>query len=239
VRRIYSCLIGLFAPLLFLVFIWRYGLRRTLRGMGERWGKGRPPDSRRRVWFHAASVGEIRALEPLLRGFRRRFPDIERLVTTTSVAGKELAARLDLADMVRLAPLDLENCVRRFLRSWTPRAAVFIETELWPNWIASAADAGVPLLLVNGRMSDRTSGIYRRTRFFWAPLFERFFRLGVQSPLNAERFRAAGASSEKIAVTGNLKYDVPLPDSASRPVLFRRYGFRESDGNYFRLRTAP
>ncbi|HRY30034.1 MAG TPA: 3-deoxy-D-manno-octulosonic acid transferase [Elusimicrobiota bacterium] len=228
---LYSVLILLFWPLVVLGMVWRYGLRRTLRGLPERFLPPRRPSVHPSplVWVHAASVGEVRAVEPWLRGFFSRFETLRVGLTTTTVAGKELAVKLFPTAEVRLAPVDLAACVRGLLEAWRPAALVLVETELWPNWIQTAADLNVPLLLINGRISDRSLKSYLLLRWFWGPLLSRFAVVGAQSPVHAERFARIGTEREKIVVTGNLKYDLPLRDAASRPALFRKYGLQEND----------
>ena len=110
---LYSTFFFLLWPLVLLVFIWRYGLRRTLRGLPERFGWGGDAGAPGAIWIHAASVGEVRAAETFLRALPARFPGVPRLLTTTTVHGKELALRLGVADVVRLAPIDRPGAVRR------------------------------------------------------------------------------------------------------------------------------
>lgn len=229
---LYTLLLVLFSPLVFLGFVWRYGLRRTLRGLGERFVAGevrRRPPERGTLWIHAASVGEVRAAEPFLRALPGRFPGLDRALTTTTVAGKELAETLGVAEEVRLAPADLPFCVSRLIRRWNPRAVVLIETELWPHWIRTLSRLGVPVAVVNGRLSDGSFRSYLWLRPLMAPLLARLSRVGVQSPRYASRFIQAGAGPDRVAITGNLKYDVPLPDLAARDAVFERYGFRPGD----------
>lgn len=248
VSALYSALVLALAPLALAAFTWRYGLRRTLRGLGERFSFGLVPfptgtkasplaqereDLDRPkadvVWIHAASVGEVRAVEPFLRALRARHPDAAVALTTTTVTGKELAARLGLADQVRLAPLDAGFCVGRVLDRWKPRALLLVETELWPNWIRAASRRGVPVAVLNGRLSDKALGAYLLLKFLWAPLLKRLFAVGAQSPLHAERFLRLGAEPASTRATGNLKYDAPLPDPAARAGLRRKYGFQAED----------
>src|SRR5687768_5210581 len=106
VAVLYSALILALAPLTLAAFTWRYGLRRTLNGLGERFGGRLKPLDGDLLWVHAASVGEVRAVEPLLRGMRTRFPKVSVALTTTTVNGKDLALKLGLAREVRLAPVD-------------------------------------------------------------------------------------------------------------------------------------
>jgi 3-deoxy-D-manno-octulosonic-acid transferase len=229
----YSLLVWLLCPLILLAFVWRFGLRRTFQGLPERFGWTRVPpssgDARSRLWVHAASVGEVRAVEPLLRRLPQRFPDLACGLTTTTVTGQELARGLSIAQDVRLAPVDLAFAVKRLLKNWQPRALVLVETELWPNWIETAGRAGVPLVLVNGRISDRALPVYLKMRRLWGPLLGRFTWIGVQSPGQAERWLRLGADPAKVVVTGNLKFDAPVPDLRHRPSLFEKYGFSDQD----------
>jgi 3-deoxy-D-manno-octulosonic-acid transferase len=229
---LYSALVLALAPLLLAAFTWRYGLRRTLSGLGERFGLGLAPlreggdrPEAGVVWVHAASVGEVKAVEPFLRALARRRPDVAVALTTTTVAGKELADRLGVAAAVRLAPVDVGLVVSRVMDAWHPRALLLVETELWPNWIRAAATRGVPTILLNGRLSDKAFGAYLLLRFFWSSLLKRFFAVGAQSPAHVERFLRLGADPARTSSTGNLKYDAPLPDLSERPALRQKYGF--------------
>lgn len=225
----YSALFFLFSPILFLVFVWRYGLRRTLRGLPERfgWGGDWPPPGA--IWVHAASVGEVRAAENFLRALPSRFPGVPRLLTTTTVNGKELAQRLALAEIVRLAPIDRPGSVERLIRRARPRALVLVETEIWPHWLNTLANAHIPMVVVNGRVSDGAYPLYYRLRGAFAPLLAGLTRVGVQSPTHASRFLQLGAHPEAVAITGNLKFDVSLPDLNRRGTLRAVYGFSEKD----------
>lgn len=168
------------------------------------------------VWVHGASVGEMRAVAPLLALLRGAG---ERLVlSTTSPAGRDAATGLAGPDgAARLLPLDLAPLVRRALTACRPRALVVVETELWPALLTEAAAAGVPLLLVNGRISDRALPRYRRARPWVEPLLQHFAAIQAQSAADAERFRELGAPAARLIVGGNLKYDLPEPDPAAGP----------------------
>lgn len=222
---IYSVLFVLMGPLLFLVFVWRYGLRRTLRGLSERLSWGKAPFPTGVVWVHAASVGEVRAAENFLRALPDRLPGVPRLLTTTTVNGKELAQRLGLAETVRLAPLDRPGPVGRLIRRAKPKAVVLVETELWPHWLKTLSRHHVPVVVINGRISDKAFPLYRRVRGLFGPLLSTLARVGVQSPTHASRFLQLGASPSSVAITGNLKFDVSLPDLSRRMVLRGTYGF--------------
>jgi 3-deoxy-D-manno-octulosonic-acid transferase len=236
---LYSLLFFLFWPLLFLVFVWRYGLRRTLRGLPERFGWGGEWPAPGVLWVHAASVGEVRAAESFLRALPSRFPGIPRLLTTTTVNGKELAQRLGLAEMVRLAPLDRPSAVQRLIQACRPRVLVLIETEIWPHWLRTLAAARVPVAVVNGRISDGAFPLYYRLRGVLEPLLMGISRVGVQSPRHASRYLQLGAHPESVVITGNLKFDVPLPDLQRRSALCSLYGFSEEDPLWVLGSTHP
>jgi 3-deoxy-D-manno-octulosonic-acid transferase len=236
---IYSAFFFLAAPLLFFVFVWRYGLRRTLRGLPERFSWGGEPCPSGVVWVHAASVGEVRAVESFLRALPARFPGVPRLLTTTTVNGKELAQRLGLAETVRLAPIDRPGAVVRLIHRSKPKALVLVETELWPHWLQTLSRHRVPVVVVNGRISDKAFPLYSRARRLFGPLLSTLARVGVQSPVHASRFLRLGASPESVAVTGNLKFDVPLPDLSRRSALRTAYGFSGDDPVWVAGSTHP
>ena len=167
------------------------------------------------VWVHGASVGEMRAVAPLLTLLRDAGEHL--VLSTTSPSGRAAAAALaGSGNAARLCPLDLAPLVQRVLRRSRPRALVVVETELWPAMITEVAAAGVPLLLVNGRISDRALPRYRRVRRWIGPLLRRFHAIHVQSEQDAERFRVLGAEEERVVAAGNLKYDLPEPDPSCR-----------------------
>jgi 3-deoxy-D-manno-octulosonic-acid transferase len=236
---LYSTFFFLLWPLVLVVFIWRYGLRRTLRGLPERFGWGGDWASPGAIWIHAASVGEVRAAETFLRALPARFPGVPRLLTTTTVHGKELALRLGLADVVRLAPIDRPGAVRRVIKRVRPRAVVLVETELWPHWLRAFSGEKIPVVVVNGRISDGAFPLYYRLKGPLASLLSTLSRVGVQSPAHASRFLQLGARPEAVAITGNLKFDLPLPDPGRRPALRKAYGFSDEDPIWVLGSTHP
>lgn len=231
---LYTVLLIVFSPVVLIGFVWRFGLRRTFNGLPERFGGGTrklKADEKNRtvIWTHAASVGEVRAVEAFLRLLPSRIPGVVRCLTTTTVNGRDLAESLDIAETVHLAPADYPFCVGRFLNRWGPKALVLVETELWPHWIHTARRRNVPVLIVNGRLSERSLRSYRLLPGFWRPILESITRIGAQSPGHAARWKSLGGKPSQIVVTGNLKYDVALPDLSQRAAVFRKYGFSESD----------
>jgi len=195
--------------------------RRLARGkenpdrIAERRGEAsalRPPGPL--VWVHGASVGEFVAVLPLVERIRARGFTV--LMTTGTVTSAELAQRrLPAGALHQFIPLDMPSFVARFLDHWHPGLALFVESDLWPNLILSASARRIPMILLNGRMSERS---FRRWRHFpktIETLLQRFDLCLVRSSNDAERFGALGAPH--ISIAGNLKFDVPaLPVDARK-----------------------
>lgn len=176
------------------------------------WGEV-PPGG---IWVHGASVGEMRAAAPLLAALKARGAPL--VLSTTSPSGRDAARALaEPGGAARLLPLDLGPLVRRALRTARPRALVVVETELWPALLRCAARAGVPALLVNARLSDRAFPRYRRAARWLAPYLGTFRAVLAQSQEDARRFAALGVPPDRLAVGGNLKYDLPAPDPSAPP----------------------
>ncbi len=181
-------------------------------GWGERLGAwaGVPAGG---VWVHGASVGELRAAAPLIQGLLGR--DVPVVVSATSPAGRETASGLvGEGGAARLLPLDLIPLVARAFARAQPRALVLVETELWPGLLWEARRRGVPVLLVNARISDRAFPRYRRLRPFVRSMLSAVAAVQAQSEAHARRLLALGAPAGRVEVGGNLKFDLPEPDPA-------------------------
>lgn len=169
-------------------------------------GRSRPPGPL--VWAHGASVGELVAILPLLD--RIRSHGFHVLVTTGTVTSARLAERrLPPGAFHQFVPLDSPHYAARFLDHWRPSLALFAESDLWPNLILSTADRDIPLILVNGRLSERSFNRWQRAPTTIAALLSRFDLCLAQSLPDAERYGALGAP--RVVTTGNLKLDVPAP----------------------------
>ena len=179
------------------------------------------------VWAHAASVGETNAVLPVIDALLARRPDLNVLLTTGTRTSAEIAARrLGERAMHQYIPLDAPGFVARFLDHWRPDAAVFVESEIWPNLILDADRRAIPLVLVNARMSDRSFKRWRRNRASAAALLGRFRVVLAQTDALARRDRELGARTAIAA--GNLKIDAPPPpvDAVKRAELERAIGGR-------------
>jgi 3-deoxy-D-manno-octulosonic-acid transferase len=160
------------------------------------------------IWVHGASVGEILAVVPLIA--RIRAQDVSVLVTSGTVSSAVLAEeRLPEGVLHQFIPLDAPQFVARFLNHWRPHLALFVESDLWPNLILGCAQRNIPMILVNGRVSERSVRRWRLAPAAIAALLGRFDLCLAQSPANAERFLRLGALH--VTLTGNLKLDVPPP----------------------------
>jgi 3-deoxy-D-manno-octulosonic-acid transferase len=184
---------------------WRAGWRERLGAAGLR-----APGA---VWVHGASVGEITAATRLIDRLRKE--GLEVVASTTSLSGREVVQRARPDVPCQLAPLDHPWCVAAALKRVEPAALVLIETELWPCWIAEAARRRIPLLLVSGRLSDRSYPRYRRLRPLLRATLRRFHSIGARTPLDRERFIDLGADPETVSVCGDLKLE---SDGSQRPV---------------------
>jgi 3-deoxy-D-manno-octulosonic-acid transferase len=162
--------------------------------------------SARPAWIHAASVGEVRSAEPLVRELKARAPERKILISTFTATGHRIAQRIGGVDGVIFLPLDLLWIVRRALIRFRPSALLIIETEIWPNLLREAFRQGVPTLLLSGRLSAKAFSRYSFFRFFFRVVLNHFTVLGMQSAADAGRIRQLGASEKKVFVVGSLKF---------------------------------
>lgn len=184
--------------------------RHYLSSLAGRLALDLPAPSRKApLWIHAVSVGEVAVAATLARALPA---DQALLVTTITPTGQARARELfaGRADVAYL-PFELGFAVRRFLRRFEPRALVLVEGDYWPLLLRHTERRGIPALVVNGRLSDRSFPRLLRLRGWLAPLFRPVRRFGVQSPVDRERLLALGVEEARIAVTGNLKYETPSP----------------------------
>lgn len=177
------------------------------------------------IWLHAVSVGEAMASRPLLKALRQRYPDHALLISTTTETGRSVASTFTETDGCFYFPFDFLPAVRSSLATVNPRLIIIMETEIWPNFTREAAQLGIPLLLANGRISDRSFGRYRRLSWFFRHPLELFSALCMQTEVDSERIITIGAPDIRTITCGNLKYDIPCnqPDDDTRTQLRLRY----------------
>jgi len=163
---------------------------------------------KRVVWVHAVSVGEVMAAARLIAELRERLPGWVIAISTTTETGQKLARERLKDSPVFYMPLDFAFSVRRYLGVLQPEMVVLMESELWPRLMRECERAGIPIAVVNARVSDRSLPRYLRLRALWRPLLRDVSLFLAQSAENAERLRRIGAPAERVRVSGNLKYDV-------------------------------
>ncbi len=196
-------------PFVVLRLCWR--ARRQpeyLKHVGERFGwYAGEPNNAPLIWLHAVSVGETRAAEPLLRALHEEYPDHRILLTHMTPTGRETGQTLFGAHVLRCyLPYDYPAAVTRFINHFSPSVGILMETEIWPNLIHASRAHGVPLYLVNARLSGKSFARYRHGGQFTMTTLQGLSAIAAQSVDDARRFEALGAAH--VTVTGNLKYDV-------------------------------
>ncbi len=225
---IYSLLMGLAALLLtpyWLVQGLRHG--KYLSNLGERLGFSfpalakLPAHSTGAIWIHAVSVGEALSGFTLARRLKEAYPHRPLIISTTTQTGQALAReRMPFADAVIYFPLDWAFCVRRALDAVRPSVVLVVETEIWPNFLREAGRRKIPLLFVSGRISDRSFARYQSYLGVFGFFLRPFLRNALsnasvflmQSEKDAECVRALGAPAHRVQVSGNLKYDLEVPE---------------------------
>jgi 3-deoxy-D-manno-octulosonic-acid transferase len=172
------------------------------------------------IWIHAVSVGEVLAAQPLAKRLKERYPAQRVVVSTTTVTGQKLAReRMPFADAIFYFPLDWRGPVRRALKTVRPGAVIILETEIWPNFLRECRRSGVPVIFVNGRLSERSFRGFRRAIFFSGGALRGFLKrilndatlFLMQGEQDASRLLDLGADANRVVVAGNLKYDLDVP----------------------------
>jgi 3-deoxy-D-manno-octulosonic-acid transferase len=176
----------------------RLGRVRQLKGDG-----GRPL-----IWIHAVSVGEVLAVSRLVKTLDAALPEYIVAVSTTTYTGQALARERFGRNRVFYCPLDFPWAVRAYLNALKPKMLVLAETEFWPNMLSGCFRRGIPVAVVNARVSDRSWPRYLRLRRLWRPFLERLSAVLAQSETDADRLKAIGCQPERVSVVGNLKFDV-------------------------------
>jgi 3-deoxy-D-manno-octulosonic-acid transferase len=212
---VYGVLTRIAAPVVFAATLVRAARDPAYRTrLGERFGLGRRVDAPS-LWLHAVSVGEVSAAAALLHALRARHPGMPCVLTTATPTGRAQAATLFGTDVdVRFLPYDTPGAVRRFLARIRPRAAIIMETELWPNLLRECRRRGVPVLFASARLAARSVPRYRR----FGTLFSAGLRdawVAAQSAADAERFIALGADPARTCVVGNVKFDMRLGEAVA------------------------
>lgn len=189
-------------------------LGRVRKGVSKLVGTGVRP-----IWVHAVSVGEVMAAHPLVRQLKKRYPDRPLLLSTVTVTGNLTARqRVPEADAVFYFPFDYPCTVRRVISRIDPAIVLIAETELWPNFLRELGRRRIPSAVINGRISPRSFGRYRRLRSFFGEVFRNVALFCMQSLEDAARIRDIGAAPDQVMVSGNLKFDQKITPVETPPI---------------------
>ena len=167
--------------------------------------RGRPT-----IWLHAVSVGESIAAKPLLKALRTQYPGHAIVISNTTETGRGISSTFPEIDLCIYFPFDFLPAVCSSLKNIRPKLIIIMETEIWPNFTREANRRSIPVLLANGRISDRSFGRYLKFAWFFRNALQLFSRLCMQTNSDRERIIAIGAPAERTMATGNLKYDIPV-----------------------------
>ena len=208
IRYLYSLCFCLALPFVFLRLLWRSLKEPVYRAsLLQRLGMGEKLICDNLIWIHAVSAGETIAAAPLARRLLDHGYDI--LMTNMTPTGRERASALLGKDVEnRYAPYDTPGAVKRFLQRTKPRVLVIIDTELWPNMLHYSAEYGIKVIVVNGRLSDKSTRGYEKINALSRPMMEAISHVAAQSQPQGDRFVKLGLSRKKLTVTGSTKFDV-------------------------------
>jgi len=200
-------LAGLAISPMVLYRVIRHGRYRT--GWGQRFGKiSRKSPQKKCIWLHAVSVGEVNAAKTLIKELENRFPDFEIIISTTTDTGFAQANALFGHDFqVFYFPLDLSWVMHRAFNNIRPAVCLLMELEVWPNFVQIAKQLNVPVIVINGRISDRGFSKYKKIKPLAKTIFRKVGLVLAQTNEYAQRFKELGCPDEKVVVTGSLKYD--------------------------------
>lgn len=213
-RTAYTAIFYLLIPFILLRLFWRGikapAYRQRWRERFGYYGRSLPKDV---IWFHAVSVGEAEAVFPLVRRLQQHFPQEKLLITTTTPTGSE-RVRAVLGETVEhvYLPYDIPSVVGRFMHSFKPKFAVIMETEIWPNLFTYCGKNGIPLYVINARLSEKSTRGYKKIAPLIHPVLANVKQVVAQTQADAERFVAIGAKPEQVSVAGNIKFDLEIPD---------------------------
>jgi len=215
IRIFYTLLLALASP--FLLF-GLYKSKPNKPKFGQRWKEhfGRTPKletTERPIWIHAVSVGESIAAIPLIKELKKQNPTQPILVTTTTSTGAEQIAKLgDLVEH-RYMPIDFGFAVKGFIKAIRPKQMLIIETELWPNTLNAVHNAGIPIIVVNARLSEKSCKNYAKVQPLFNLLAPCLDKVLCQTKSDAERFERLGIEKNKLFVTGSIKFDIQISDN--------------------------
>lgn len=214
-RYLYSLVITIALPLIFLRLLWRsFRVPAYRQGWLQRLGIFNGPALKAQgVWIHAVSVGEVVAAIPLILALHAQDPELTVTVTTTTPTGAQRLKQSLGSKVTHLyLPYDLPWAILALLKHIQPQCLINMETELWPNVLNVCKIKNIPVLIVNARLSNRSIKGYLRIKWIVAKMLRQVAFVAAQSQLDADRFLQLGMQADRLQVTGNLKFDVQIPD---------------------------
>lgn len=212
-RFLYSVLFYCLLPAICLRLLWR-AVRSP--NYAKRWGErfgfvGHPDSGKEIIWLHAVSVGETLAAVTLIKALQEKYPGYRLMVTCMTPTGSErITAAFGGSVEHSYAPYDMPDAVARFLGRVRPKLLIIMETELWPNTIAACNKRNIPVILANGRLSDKSSRAYQRINSLVRPMLNGLHTVAAQHTDDAQRFQSFGLSDTTVTVTGNIKFDLNI-----------------------------
>ena len=210
-QRAYHWFIRLITPYLFAYTLWRTFQDGDKRYFWQRLGCMYGVDHERPVWFHCASVGEVIAAVPLIHAINRSYPTLAIVITTVTPTGAAIAASR-LPDTIThiYLPLDWINATKQFVNAISPRLGIIMETELWPNLYATCRGSSIPLVIVNGRLTEKTLNSQSWLKAAYANALQSVSQVLARSQSDADYFVKLGADESKVQAVGNIKF-APSP----------------------------
>lgn len=178
------------------------------------------------IWFHAASVGEVNAVSPVVLELRRRYPEKQIVITTMTKTGLQTALKISDHLQCTLLPMDNLFTMLNFIKKIKPKTILIVETEFWPNLFLSAKLMNIPLYVVNGRISDDTFVSYKKSRVFWKGLWKVVKCVGAQSVRDLEKFNVLGF--REVILTYNIKFAIFL-ETTSPAIIREKYSIQDTD----------
>lgn len=212
---IYQIFSFLFSIILIpIIFILGFFFPKLKAGFCEKCGNYKNLEKDKRIVFYGISVGEIQALEGLIKKTKETFSDVKIVIMTGTPTGQELAKKKfsEIAEYITYFPFDFPQCVNSMIKKIKPSAFLVMETELWPNYTYALHKNKIPFYVINARISDRTFNSYKKLKFIFKPILERFTNVFPQSQQDYDKFIALGAKENTTKIMGNLKFDIKKPD---------------------------
>lgn len=208
---VYSIIYTIVISLLFIPQYLKRPKELRLKWLEEKQGK--LPQMDHSIWVHAVSVGEVNAAIKLLRRLRGKYPDMPIVLSTITDTGQKVALdKVPEGVSVVYLPFDIKLFLEKAFRRVKPKMLIVMETELWPNIFRLACKRNIPVIILNGRISEKSSQGYKKISFFMKKVFSYVTVFSMQSSLDAQRLKAIGADEKHVLVSGNFKFDMEMSD---------------------------